>query len=408
MTASNRESPVAVQSTNRISPTRFIVGFGVVSALADVVYEGARSIIGPYLGSLGASAAVIGLITGAGEAAALVLRLGTGRFADRTGKPWAQTIVGYLLTLVCVPLLAISGGLTAAGILYNGERVGKAVRTPARDSMLAHASAEMGRGYAFGLHEALDQIGAMVGPLLIALVLVVGGQDRLAFALLAIPGVLAVTMLARLRRSAPNPNEWEPTVEMSEASRLRSETGLPRAFWQYAAFSAMTMLGFATWAVLAFHLSSHHLISPPLIPVLYAAAMGAAALAAVVFGRIYDRIGLKGLVVLPLLAAAVPLLSFSRTTLVFTIGAIVWGAGMGVHDSTMRAAVTDFVPPHRRGAGYGTFTAIYGLAWLAGAAIIGLLYEQSVTAAAVFVGGVQLLALGLLIPLLRAPRSNAN
>jgi MFS family permease len=404
VTGPNRDSPVVVGSTNRISPTRFIVGFGVVSALADVVYEGARSIIGPYLGSLGASAAVVGLITGAGEAAALVLRLGTGRFADRTGKPWAQTIVGYLLTLVCVPLLAISGGLTVAGVLYNGERVGKAVRTPARDSMLAHASAEMGRGYAFGLHEALDQIGAMVGPLLIAFVLVLGGQDRLAFALLAIPAVLAVTMLARLRRAAPNPDEWEPTVEMSEASRLRLETGLPRAFWQYAAFSAMTMLGFATWAVLAFHLSSHHLISAPLIPVLYAAAMGAAALAAVVFGRIYDRIGLRGLVVLPLLAAAVPLLSFSRTTLVFTIGAIVWGAGMGVHDSTMRAAVTDFVPPHRRGAGYGTFTAIYGLAWLAGAAIIGLLYEQSVTAAAIFVAAVQLVALGLLIPLLRAPR----
>jgi sugar phosphate permease len=147
---------------------RFIVGFGIVSALADVVYEGARSIIGPYLGPLGASAAVVGVITGGGEAAALVLRLFTGKLADRLARPWPQTMLGYALTAICVPLLTISGGLVTAGLLYNGEQVGKAVRTPAQDSMLAHASAEMGRGYAFGLHEALDQIGAMAGPLLIA------------------------------------------------------------------------------------------------------------------------------------------------------------------------------------------------------------------------------------------------
>src|SRR3954449_68568 len=179
-------------SANRISPVRFIVGFGIVSALADVVYEGARSVIGPYLGTLGASALTVGVITGAGEAAALVLRLFTGRLSDRTGRPWPQTIVGYALTAVCVPLVAVTGNLLAAGLLYNGERVGKAVRTPARDTMLAHASAEMGRGYAFGLHEALDQVGAMTGPLLIALTLALGGHYRLAFALLAIPGVLAV------------------------------------------------------------------------------------------------------------------------------------------------------------------------------------------------------------------------
>jgi len=147
--------PSLAAAVNRISPMRFIVGFGIVSALADVVYEGARSIIGPYLGSLGASAAVVGVITGAGEAAALVLRLFTCKLADRLARPWPwpwpQTMLGYTLTAICVPLLTISGGLVTAGLLYNGEQVGKAVRTPAQDSMLAHASAEMGRGYAFGL-----------------------------------------------------------------------------------------------------------------------------------------------------------------------------------------------------------------------------------------------------------------
>jgi len=388
-------------AANRISPVRFIVGFGIVSALADVVYEGARSIIGPYLGSLGASAAVVGLITGAGEAAALVLRLFTGRIADRTGKPWPQTIAGYALTAVCVPLLAVSGGLTAAGLLYNGERVGKAVRTPARDAMLAHASAEMGRGYAFGLHEALDQIGAMAGPLLIAATLALGGHYRFAFALLAIPGALAIVMLIRLRAVAPDPIAWEPAAAVSEKKKLRLEAGLPREFWQYAAFSAATMLGFSTWAVLAFHLTSRHLLSSALVPVLYALAMATASVAAVAFGRIYDKVGLRGLIVLPPLAAVVPLLSFSSSTSLFVLGAVVWGAGMGVHDSTMRAAVADFVPPHRRGAGYGTFTAIYGLAWLAGASVIGLLYEHGTGPVVAFVAVAQALALVLLVRLRR-------
>ncbi|MEP6851990.1 MAG: MFS transporter [bacterium] len=391
----------APDAVNRISPLRFIVGFGVVSALADVVYEGARSIIGPYLGSLGASAAVVGAITGAGEAAALVLRLFTGRIADRTGRPWPQTILGYALTAVCVPLLALTGSVAAAGLLYNGERVGKAVRTPARDSMLAHASAEMGRGYAFGLHEALDQMGAMAGPLLIALTLAAGGPYRLAFGLLAVPGAFALLMLVRLRAAAADPLQWEPAARVSEGKRLRVGGRLPRRFWQYAAFSSATMLGFSTWAVLAFHLTEQHLVPTAVVPVLYAVAMASASVAAVGFGRIYDRVGLRGLVALPPLAAAVPFLSFSSTTVLFVLGALVWGAGMGIHDSTMRAAVADLVPAHRRGAGYGTFTALYGVAWLAGAALIGALYEHSRPAVGVFVVGVQIVAAVLLLPLLR-------
>lgn len=388
-------------SVNRISPVRFVVGFGIVSALGDVVYEGARSVIGPYLGSLGATAAVVGLITGSGEAAALVLRLFTGRLSDRTGKPWPQTIVGYALTAVCVPLVALTGNLAAAGLLYNGERVGKAVRTPARDTMLAHASAELGRGYAFGLHEALDQVGAMTGPLLLGAALALGGGYRLAFGLLAVPGALALLALMRLRASAPDPLAWEPAAQLSEAKRLRLEAGLPRQFWRYSAFSAATMFGFSTWAVLAFHLTTRHLLSPAVVPVLYALAMGAASIAAVAFGRVYDRVGLRGLLVLPFLAAAVPFLSFSDSAVLFVLGSVVWGAGMGVHDSTMRAAVADLVPAHRRGAGYGTFTAIYGLAWLAGTVVIGWLYERGTTAADGFIVAAQALALGLLLPVLR-------
>lgn len=387
---------------NRISPVRFVVGFGVVSAAADVVYEGARSIIGPYLGSLGASAAAVGVITGFGEAAALGLRLLTGRLADRQASPWLQTLAGYALTAVCVPLIALSGSVALAGGLYNGERVGKAVRTPARDSMLAHASAGIGRGYAFGLHEALDQIGAMTGPVLLAAVLALGGGYHAGFAILALPGVAAILLLLRLRSAAPDPLAWEPAARVSESKRLRLEGGLPRRFWQYAAFASATMLGFSTWAVLAVHLTSRHLLPTAAVPLLYALAMATASVAAVAFGRIYDHVGLRGLLVLPPVAAVVPLLSFSTVTPAFIVGAAVWGAAMGVHDSTLRAAVADLVPPHRRGAGYGTFTAVYGVAWLVGATVIGALSERSIWAVFAWTAATQLLAAALLIPLLRS------
>jgi MFS family permease len=396
-------TPARPRPTNKVTALRFVVGFGVVSALGDVVYEGARSVIGPFLRDRGATAAVVGLVTGIGEAVALVFRLGTGHLADRTGRPWPQTILGYALTMVCVPLMALPGGLALAAGLYNGERFGKALRSPARDTMLAHASAKLGTGYTFGLHEALDQLGALAGPLAIAAFLGLGGSLRMSFALLAVPGAGALLVLTRLRLAAPDPAAYDPSAAVSDAKRLRLGGGLSRSFWLYAAFSAATMFGFATWGVLAFHLVAEHVVSAGFVPVLYAAAMGAAALTSVASGRVYDRMGLRGLVVLPALGALVPFLSFRTSVAAVVAGAIVWGAAMGVHDSTMRAAVTDLVPRHRRGAGYGTFTAVYGLAWLAGAALIGVFYEHGTAPATWFIVAVQAVAAVLLLPLLANP-----
>lgn len=391
---------------NRISPTRFVVGFGLVSGLADIVYEGARSVIGPYLVTFGATAAVVGLVTGAGEATALVLRIVTGRLADRWGRPWPQTIVGYVLTAVSVPLLAASGHLAVASGLYVSERLGKAVRTPARDVMLAHASARIGRGRAFGLHKLLDQTGAMVGPLVIAAVLALsGGSYRIAFLLLGLPGLLAVGQLLRLRASAPDPVAWEPTVDVPEAKRLRLATGLGPQFRRYAVFLTLTMLGFSTWGVLAVHATAAAGLTPALVPVLYAVAMAVAGGAAVLTGRVYDRVGLRGLVVVPVLSAVVPWLAFSSSLVAVTLGAIAWGAVVGVQDSTLRAAVTDLVPVARRGAGFGTFAAVQGVAWLGGSAAIGWLSERSTTGVGVFVGVAQLLALLALVPVVHPRRA---
>ena len=384
----------------RLSPTGFIVAFGVVSCLADFVYEGARSVTGPYLATLGASGALVGVITGAGEAVALVSRLFTGRLSDRSGRHWALSITGYAITVVAVPLLAVSRALLPAALLVNAERFGKAVRTPARDTMLAQASTDMGRGWAFAIHEALDQSGALLGPLLVALVLWATGSYRSGFAVLAVPGAAALATIGRLRAAVPDPSRYEAGHPVGPARPMRLGRGLPARFWAYAAFTATTMLGFSTYAVLAYHLEVRHVVAAPQIPVIYAVAMGAAALAALASGRLYDRTGLRSLIAAPVAAAVVPLLSFSTDAALVWLGALVWGAVMGMHESTMRAAVADMVPASRRGEAYGTFTAVYGLAWLAGAALIGLLYDRSTGSAEIFVLVVQGAALALGIPAL--------
>jgi MFS family permease len=388
---------------NSLGPMGFVLTFGVVSMLADVVYEGARSITGPFLATLGATAVMVGFITGFGEAVALVLRLGTGPLADRTRKYWPLTIAGYALTVIAVPLLALASSLWQASALVIMERFGKAVRTPARDTMLSHAGAEIGRGKAFAIHEALDQSGALLGPLLVGLMIAVSGY-QLGFGVLAIPGAAALVAVLLLRRAAPDPARYD-THAVSEPvavpGQVRVRVHLPARFWWYSAFTAVSMFGFSTFGVISYHLEVQKVMPSALIPVTYAVSMGAAALAALASGALYDRIGLRGLLIALPLTAAVPFLSFTTTPGLVWAGAVVWGAALGIHESTLRAAVADLVPTARRGTGYGIFTAIYGLAWLAGSTIIGALYSASLTGLIVFTVATQLVALIAFIPLLK-------
>lgn len=402
----------AARRENRFGPMGFVLSFGVVSMLADVVYEGARAITGPYLATLGASAVMVGFITGVGEAVALVLRLGTGPLADRTRKYWPLTITGYALTAVAVPLLALAGSLWQASALVITERFGKAVRTPARDTMLSHAGATLGRGRAFAIHEALDQSGALVGPLLVSLMIAVSGY-QLGFGVLAIPGALAIIAVVLLRRFVPAPERFDAGLAgdgeaANAAARVivpaapAVRTPLPARFWWYSGFTAVSMFGFSTFGVVSYHLEVEKVLAPALIPVTYAVSVGAAALAALASGALYDRIGLRGLLVALPLTAAVPFLSFSDSPAQVWAGAAVWGAALGIHESTLRAAVADLVPVARRGTGYGIFTAVYGLAWLAGSTIIGALYATSPAGLAVFTIATQVAALLVFIPLLRS------
>jgi len=382
----------------RMGPWRFVVWFGTVSLLADFVYEGARSVTGPLLASLGASALIVGVVTGAGEAAALGLRLVSGPLADRTHRFWGLAIAGYALTIVSVPLLGVAGVLWAACALVIAERVGKAVRSPAKDTLLSHATATIGRGRGFAVHEAMDQVGALVGPLLVAGVLALtGGDYRPALGVLAVPGVAVLGLLVWLRARVPDPEAYEREAAAAAPATPEAQGGrLPAAFWTYAGFTAATTTGFATFGVLSYHLVERHLLTAAWVPVLYAAAMAVDALAALATGWLYDRHGPRVLIALPVLTAGVAVLAFTNTVAIAAAGSLVWGAAMGIQESTLRATVADLVPSGRRATAYGLFAGVVGAASLAGGALTGGLYGYSIPVLITVVVAIQVLAVVLL------------
>ncbi|PVB33105.1 MFS transporter [Mycobacteroides abscessus] len=378
----------------RLSAWRFVTTFGVISMLADIVYEGARSITGPLLASLGASALVVGVVTGIGEAAALALRLVSGPLTDRTRKFWAWTISGYALTVVTVPFLGVSSVLWIAATLVIAERVGKAVRGPAKDTLLSHATAVTGRGKGFAVHEAMDQIGAITGPLLVAGMLALTHVNYLpTFAILALPGGATLLLLFWLRRRVPYPERYEHDDYTRGAADRPHKLSLPLSFWLYSGFTAITMIGFATFGVLSFHMVQRGVLPVPAVPIVYAAAMAADAVAALLSGWAYDRVGPKSLAALPIVGATVPMLAFTDSLPGIVLGALLWGAAVGIQESTLRAVVADLVPPPRRATAYGVYAAVLGTATAIGGALTGYLYGVSIPMLIAVVGVIQLVAL---------------
>ncbi len=376
-----------------------VLAFGVVSLLADVVYEGARSILGPYLLTLGASATMVGLVSGAGEFAGYALRTATGVLADRTRGYWAMTMAGYGLTVVAVPLLGWVGQVELALTLVVAERLGKAIRSPARDALLADAAEPLGRGWGFGIHEALDQTGAVLGPLLLAAILALrDGDYRFAFMVLAIPGLLAMAALVMARRTIPE--HRPPAAGPSELeTRQDGGNGTARRYLGFVFFSAM---GFAPFPLIAFHLGSKAVVSDPVIPMMFALAMAIDAMAALVAGRIYDRKGLRVLITIPVLSVGAGL-AFTRSAWLAWAAMVLWGAVMGMQESTLRAAVGDLAAAPRRATAYGVFNTIYGIALLLGGVILGALYEWAVPALVVFIVAAQVTAAVIFSRIRRVP-----
>jgi MFS family permease len=372
---------------------KFVLLVGVMSFFADFTYEASRGIIGPYLAVLGASAAAVAIVTGFGELLGYGLRLVSGRLADATKQFWTITIFGYVVQMAAVPLLALAGNWPVAAALIVLERVGKAIRNPPRDVMLSHAAKEMGYGWAFGVHEALDQFGALFGPLAIAAVFAVRGEYRVAFALLAIPAAVMRTLLLVARFLYPRPEEMDSTPP-----DVRTE-GLPHVFFVYLGAAALVAAGFADFPLVAYHFQRESVVPAAWVPVFYAVAMSGTG--SLVFGRLFDRLGIVVLVPLTIASALFAPLVFLGGFWPALVGTALWGLGMGVHESIVPAAVAPMVPKKRRASAYGLFTAGYGVSWFVGSAAIGLLYMVSVPAVVVFCLLCEIAALPVLVAVAR-------
>jgi MFS family permease len=370
------EAAPASTGLPRASAIRFIVLLGVVSLCADMTYEGARSVTGPYLGMLGASAAVVGFIAGFGEFLGYALRLLSGYLTDRTGSYWPITFFGYGVNLVAVPLLALTGRWELAVLLIVAERAGKAIRTPARDAMLSHAGSQTGLGFAFGLHGALDQTGAILGPVIVSAALYWKGGYQNGFAILAVPAMAAMLVLAAARHLYPRPRDLEVTLPDLTAAHL------PRRFFVYTAAAALIAAGYADFPLIAYHFGKTGMIAPVFIPLLYSLAMAAEAAAALFLGHLFDRYGMKVMMFATLASSLSAPLAFLGPPAAAATGMVLWGIGMGAQASVMRAAIAKLAPAFQRGTAYGIFNAAYGVAWFAGSSLLGLLYEQSVVAVA--------------------------
>ena len=379
------------------SALKFVVLLGVVSLFADMTYEGARSVTGPFLAILGASGTAVGVVAGFGELVGYALRLVSGYISDRTGKYWTLILFGYFVNLLAVPLLALAGRWEIAALLMIAERMGKAIRNPSRDAMLSHATQSIGRGWGFGLHEAMDQIGAILGPLIVAGVLYLQGGYRTSFAILLIPALLALVVLLVARALYPHPRDLEVASVELKAGRFS------RIFWLYLAAVSLIAAGYVDFPLISYHFEKLSVVSKVWIPVFYAVAMGVDALSALFFGRLFDRIGLSILIVVSLLSSLFAPLVFLGDFYLALVGMALWGVGMGAQESIMRAAIAGMVPMDRRSTAYGIFNAGFGLFWFLGSALMGILYDISVPSLIVFSMVMQLASVPLFFLIRKEP-----
>lgn len=388
----------AVSPSDRAKAMRFIVCLGIVSLFADMTYEGSYSIIGPFLKDLGASAAQVGFIAGAGEMLAASLRFFSGRLVDRTRAYWGFALFGYCLNLIVVPAMAFAGNWQMAALLVVIERTGKSLRGPARDVLLSEATGKIGHGWGFGVHAAMDQTGAVVGPLLMAFAVARSQHFAPAFLRLAFPAAGALTALLISRAIYPTAGSTTP--------RQIKEQDLPRVFWLYVAGAGVLAFGFIDFPLLAFHFQKTGVIDQPMIPLLYAGAMGVNGLTALIFGHLFDRYGVAILA----FGTVISLLSLPLGFLGGTPGAVAsvacWAVGLGAQDACLRSGIAQVVSMNKRGSAFGAFNGVFGIAWFLGSVIMGQLYGISLTALVVFGVAAQLVAAGMFLRL-RKPLAEA-
>lgn len=383
----------------------FIILFGIVSLFSDMTHEGASSIRGAYLALLGASAGTIGFISGLGELVGYSMRYVFGKITDKTKKYWPMVIFGYILDILAVPALALVGekGWIAASILLVIQRMGKAIKKPAKDTIMSFAASQEGVGKSFGIQEMLDQIGAFLGPFFLYLVMLFKTEGstfeiyRTCFAFLAIPGFITILLLLFTRRKFPNPEHFEPESKKNESFVMK------KSFVYYIVGISLFAFGFMDYALIIMHISKNIgglgtsllFIREETLPLLYAGAMLVDAIAALVFGHLYDKKGTRALVISTLLSAPFSLFIFGiKSEWAILFGLVLWGIGMGAQESILKAAVTSMVPKKNRASGYGIFECSFGIFWFLGSWLLGVLYSKSLP----LMIGISILAQVLAIP----------
>ena len=370
------------------SALQFVVIIGIANFFADFTYEGARAIVGPFLGSLGVSAAIVGFVAGFGELMGYGLRSVSGYFADKSHRHWTFAFVGYAINMLAVPTLALTTRWPLASSLVVSERIGRGIRKPTVEAMLSYAGRSIGAGWVFGLNEALDQAGATVGPLLMALILYLNGGFRTGFAVLLIPALICLAILVAARLLHPRPHELE-----EGAGHAFETTNLTRAYWIYLAAGSLIAAGFADFALIGFHFHKANTVPANLIPVFYAVAMASSALASIPLGRLFDRFGPTISLFAFLISAAAAPFVFLGSFAPALIGMVFWGIGMSAQGSLFQAMLTGVITAQKRSTAFGLFDTGYGIAWFVGSAVMGLLYYKSILAVALFSVVAQLAAI---------------
>lgn len=373
-----------VKKSRTLSPAMtFILMFGMVSLFSDMTHEGAASMRGAYLSFLGASAATIGFVSGLGELVGYAMRYVFGALTDRTGKYWPMVIAGYVLDILAVPALALVGehGWVAASALLIIQRMGKAIKKPAKDTIMSFAASREGAGRSFAIQEVLDQIGAFLGPvLLFAVMSAKSGLPKaelysVAFAVLAVPGAITLVLLLVTKKKFPNPEEFEGGKTVYEPLKLK------RAFKIYMAGISLFAFGFMDYALILMHITKHMghyggLVTTGTLPLIYAGAMLVDAAAAVIFGHLFDKKGVGALVAATVAASPFAILVFYAESLpLLLLGVALWGVGMGAQESVLKAAVATMVDKSARATGYGIFECAFGVFWFMGSWLLGSLYD---------------------------------
>jgi MFS family permease len=383
---------VTLSTPERKAAFRFIICLGFVSLFADMTYEGAHSVIGPLLKDLGATGTQVGIIMGLGEMIAASLRYFSGRLADRTRAYWTITTLGYFLNLIVIPGLAFAGSWQVVALLVVAERTGKSLRGPARDILLSEATEVVGHGKGFGLHAAMDQTGAVLGPLLVAASVARTNHFGPAFLWLGVPAVAAFIALLFARAARPNRGTPPPTPSVIR---------FPGVFWIYVLAGGFLALGFVDFGLLAYHFQESSLVKPAVIPLLFAGAMGVNGLTALIFGRLFDRYGIQ-IIVLGILVSLLALpFGFLGGAIGVYISVACWATGMGAQDAILRSGISQVVSMNKRGSAFGAFNLAYGVLWFLGSVTMGVLYDYSLLALVIFGIAAQLIAATLFVWLRR-------